>query len=386
MAKSGTKTSVGRPPSSGAAGTRDALIDGAIAALKEEGFAGASARAIARRAGCNQGVIFYHFGSVANLLLAALDAVSETRRTHYQEAVDRAAGDRRARRCRGVRLRGGPRRRSYRRAGRDDRRCQLDAGARGRGRGPDRARGAPSRRTHCAVSSRRRRWRAPSSPTSPRTRSSRCIWVSRCWRTSTGTGRRRWRCSTGPASWRASSRCSHHTWRNDDARRTVAGEKRSGRRTFPTVDSTSSPGPSAIRAPPSRVIWSCRAGGYARSRGIRNARRGRRRGRVPPRLRRRARPDLVARGRDHAVQHLLDPLSPRRSRSRPGRGQPAYALPRGAPGGRRADRPRVHHASEHLVPVWLLSREGRGRARAWPRSACPTRSCGRPSSSAATGC
>ena len=92
MAKSGTKTSVGGLASSGAAWTREALIDGAIAALKEEGFAGASARAIARRAGCNQGVIFYHFGSVANLLLAALDAVSETRRTHYQEAVDRAAG------------------------------------------------------------------------------------------------------------------------------------------------------------------------------------------------------------------------------------------------------------------------------------------------------
>ncbi len=92
MAKSGTKTSVGGLASSGAAWTREALIDGAIAALKEEGFAGASARAIARRAGCNQGVIFYHFGSVANLLLAALDAVSETRRTHYQEAVDRVAG------------------------------------------------------------------------------------------------------------------------------------------------------------------------------------------------------------------------------------------------------------------------------------------------------
>ena len=92
MAKSGTKTSVGRPSSAGATGTRDALVEGAIAALKEEGFAGTSAREIARRAGCNQGVIFYHFGSVANLLLAALDAVSETRRTHYQEAVDRADG------------------------------------------------------------------------------------------------------------------------------------------------------------------------------------------------------------------------------------------------------------------------------------------------------
>ncbi len=92
MAKSGTKTSVGRRSSAGAAATRDALVEGAIAALKEEGFAGASAREIARRAGCNQGVIFYHFGSVPNLLLAALDAVSETRRTHYQEAVDRAHG------------------------------------------------------------------------------------------------------------------------------------------------------------------------------------------------------------------------------------------------------------------------------------------------------
>ena len=196
----GNEDGVGRPASSGAAGTRDALIDGAIAALKEEGFAGASAREIARRAGCNQGLVFYHFGSVANLLLAALDDVSETRRTHYQEAVDRADGDRRAGRRRGGRLRGGPRRRPHRGAGRDDRRCQLDAGAGGRGRGPDRA-VAPlhgGRAARCprddAVGGRR------SSPTSPRTRSSRCISGSRCWRISTGTARRRWRCSTGPAS------------------------------------------------------------------------------------------------------------------------------------------------------------------------------------------
>ena len=65
---------------------------GAVAALNEEGFAGASAREIARRAGCNQGLVFYHFGSVANLLLAALDEVSETRRRHYQAAVDGRTG------------------------------------------------------------------------------------------------------------------------------------------------------------------------------------------------------------------------------------------------------------------------------------------------------
>jgi AcrR family transcriptional regulator len=92
MAKSGTKAAVGRPAAAGALETRDALIRGAIEALKEEGFAGASAREIARRAGCNQGLVFYHFGSVTNLLLAALDEVSATRHAHYEAAVERANG------------------------------------------------------------------------------------------------------------------------------------------------------------------------------------------------------------------------------------------------------------------------------------------------------
>ncbi len=92
MAKSGTKAAVGRPSAAGAQETREALVQGAIDALKEQGFAGASAREIARRAGCNQGLVFYHFGSVTNLLLAALDEVSATRQAHYQAAVDRAQG------------------------------------------------------------------------------------------------------------------------------------------------------------------------------------------------------------------------------------------------------------------------------------------------------
>jgi AcrR family transcriptional regulator len=49
--------------------------------------AGASARVIAERAGSNQGLVFYHFGSVANLLLAALDAVSANRMEQYSAAV-----------------------------------------------------------------------------------------------------------------------------------------------------------------------------------------------------------------------------------------------------------------------------------------------------------
>lgn len=92
MAKSGTKATMGKASTAGAQETRDALIKGAIGALKEQGFAGASAREIARRAGCNQGLVFYHFGSVTNLLLAALDEVSATRQAHYQAAVERAQG------------------------------------------------------------------------------------------------------------------------------------------------------------------------------------------------------------------------------------------------------------------------------------------------------
>jgi AcrR family transcriptional regulator len=67
--------------------TREALVAGAIAALKEDGFAGASARTIARRAGCNQALIFYHFGSVPDLLMAALEEVSAQRLAAYEELL-----------------------------------------------------------------------------------------------------------------------------------------------------------------------------------------------------------------------------------------------------------------------------------------------------------
>jgi AcrR family transcriptional regulator len=67
--------------------TRRQLVQAAISTLKEEGYAGASARAIAQRAETNQGLIFYHFGSVANLLLAALDAVSAERLEHYGASI-----------------------------------------------------------------------------------------------------------------------------------------------------------------------------------------------------------------------------------------------------------------------------------------------------------
>jgi AcrR family transcriptional regulator len=63
------------------------LVDAAVDILRREGFAAATARAIAARAGCNQGLVFYHFGSVVNLLLAALDEVSAERRERYEKAL-----------------------------------------------------------------------------------------------------------------------------------------------------------------------------------------------------------------------------------------------------------------------------------------------------------
>jgi AcrR family transcriptional regulator len=92
MARSGTQRTVGQPSSAGSIETRAKLVAGAMEALRDVGFAGASAREIAARAGCNQGLIFYHFGSVGNLLLAALDEVSTRRLERYESAVA-AVGD-----------------------------------------------------------------------------------------------------------------------------------------------------------------------------------------------------------------------------------------------------------------------------------------------------
>ncbi|MBV9379508.1 MAG: TetR/AcrR family transcriptional regulator [Streptosporangiaceae bacterium] len=67
-----------------AADTRAALIAGAIATLRGSGFAAASARRVAKQAGCNQALIFYHFGSVPDLLMAALEDISARRMAAYR--------------------------------------------------------------------------------------------------------------------------------------------------------------------------------------------------------------------------------------------------------------------------------------------------------------
>ncbi|MEO7818883.1 MAG: TetR family transcriptional regulator [Actinomycetota bacterium] len=64
--------------------TKQKIVEAALQTLKDEGFAGTSARAIARRGDFNQALIFYHFGTLNDLLLAALDATSAARMQRYE--------------------------------------------------------------------------------------------------------------------------------------------------------------------------------------------------------------------------------------------------------------------------------------------------------------
>ncbi|WP_432870277.1 TetR family transcriptional regulator [Microbispora rosea] len=64
--------------------TRTRLLEGALETLRTQGIAGASARAIATAAGVNQALVFYHFGTVDDLLAAALGYGSEQRVAVYR--------------------------------------------------------------------------------------------------------------------------------------------------------------------------------------------------------------------------------------------------------------------------------------------------------------
>jgi AcrR family transcriptional regulator len=74
----------------GVTGTKLEIVRAALKTLKIAGFHGASAREIARAGSFNQALIFYHFGSVRNLLLAALDVVSARRMEAYRPAFTNA--------------------------------------------------------------------------------------------------------------------------------------------------------------------------------------------------------------------------------------------------------------------------------------------------------
>ncbi|MFF1380350.1 TetR family transcriptional regulator [Streptomyces sp. NPDC058308] len=67
--------------------TRTKLLEGALRTLTEQGIAKASARNIAAAAGVNQALVFYHYGSVDDLLAAACRHGTEQRVSLYRERL-----------------------------------------------------------------------------------------------------------------------------------------------------------------------------------------------------------------------------------------------------------------------------------------------------------
>ncbi len=71
--------------------TRDKLLDAAGDVLTSDGLAGLSARSVAARAGVNQALVFYHFGSVAELVEAALRRSADLAVATYRNRFDDVA-------------------------------------------------------------------------------------------------------------------------------------------------------------------------------------------------------------------------------------------------------------------------------------------------------
>ncbi len=65
--------------------TKDKLLDATIETLRTQGIAGVSARTIAAAAGVNQALVFYHFGSVDQLLVTACTTATAQRVEVFRE-------------------------------------------------------------------------------------------------------------------------------------------------------------------------------------------------------------------------------------------------------------------------------------------------------------
>ena len=70
------------------ADTKQRLIDGALTAIRTHGIAGTSARSIAAAAGVNQALVFYHFGSVDDLIATACRVATEQRVASYRPRLE----------------------------------------------------------------------------------------------------------------------------------------------------------------------------------------------------------------------------------------------------------------------------------------------------------
>ncbi|MFD4116779.1 TetR/AcrR family transcriptional regulator [Streptomyces niveus] len=92
MSADATSAPTPKPASSPTSGakrgdTRTKLLEGALRTLTEQGIARTSARTIATAAGVNQALVFYHFGSVDELLGAACHHGAEQRVSRYRDRL-----------------------------------------------------------------------------------------------------------------------------------------------------------------------------------------------------------------------------------------------------------------------------------------------------------
>ncbi len=81
-------TSQPRKSSKGGHDTKNKILDAALQTVKNEGLVGTSARSIARTGEFNQALVFYHFGSVEGLLLAALERAHERRMDRFEQDLE----------------------------------------------------------------------------------------------------------------------------------------------------------------------------------------------------------------------------------------------------------------------------------------------------------
>jgi len=71
--------------------TKSRIIEATLTTLKEEGIVGTSARAIARAGDFNQALIFYHFGSVDDVVVAAVSHMSSRRMENHRSKLESAS-------------------------------------------------------------------------------------------------------------------------------------------------------------------------------------------------------------------------------------------------------------------------------------------------------
>ena len=66
-------------------------MEAALATVREQGLIGTSARSIARTGDLNQALVFYHFGSVDELLIAAMSRANERRLARFGPQIEAVA-------------------------------------------------------------------------------------------------------------------------------------------------------------------------------------------------------------------------------------------------------------------------------------------------------